>query len=36
MVLGKNVAILDWEWGRNSGARDAQKIPRVGFIEFAG
>ena len=27
MVLGKKVAIFDWEWGRNSVPRDGQKIP---------
>ena len=27
MVLGKNVAFFDWEWGRNSAPRDGQKIP---------
>ena len=27
MVLGKKVAIFDWEWGRNSDPRDEQKIP---------
>ena len=27
MVLGKMVAILDWEWGRNSAPRDGQKSP---------
>ena len=27
MVLGKKIAIFDWEWGRNSGPRDGQKIP---------
>ena len=27
MVLGKKVAIFDWEWGRNSAPRDGQKIP---------
>ena len=25
MVLGKRVAIFDWEWGRNSAPRDGQK-----------
>ena len=29
MVLGKKVAIFDWEWGRNSAPRDGQKIPRL-------
>ena len=24
MVLGKNVAILDWEWGRNLAPREGQ------------
>ena len=27
LVLGKNVAIFDWEWGRNSAPRDGQKRP---------
>ena len=27
MVLGKNVAIFDWEWGRNLAPRDGQKFP---------
>ena len=27
MVLGKKVAIFDWEWGRNSAPRDRQKGP---------
>ena len=27
MVLGKKVAIYDWEWGQNSGPRDGQKRP---------
>ena len=27
MVLGKKVAILDWECGRNSAPRDGQKNP---------
>ena len=27
MVLGKKVAIFDWEWGRNSAPRDRQKVP---------
>ena len=27
MVLGKKVAIFDWEWVRNSAPRDGQKIP---------
>ena len=27
MVLGKKVAIFDWEWGRNSAPRDGQKKP---------
>ena len=26
MVLGKNVAVFDWEWGRTSAPRDVQKI----------
>ena len=31
MVLGKKVAIFDWEWGQNSAPRDGQKghgLPR--------
>ena len=27
MVLGKKVAIFDWEWGRNSAPSEGQKIP---------
>ena len=27
MVLGKNVAIFDWEWGRNSALREGQNMP---------
>ena len=27
MVLGKKVAIFDWEWGRNSAPRGGQKPP---------
>ena len=27
MVLGKKVAIFDWECGRNSAPREGQKIP---------
>ena len=27
MVLGKNVTVFDWEWGRNSAPRDGQKRP---------
>ena len=27
MVLGKRVAIFDWEWGRNSAPSEGQKIP---------
>ena len=27
MVLGKKVAIFDWEWGRNSVPREGQKMP---------
>ena len=26
MLLGKKVAIFDWEWGRNLAPRDGQKI----------
>ena len=29
MVLGKKVAIFEWEWGRNSAPRDGQKSPEV-------
>ena len=29
MVLGKNVAIFDWEWGRNWALRDGQKRPCI-------
>ena len=31
MVLGKNVTIFDWEWGRNSAPRDRQKRPCMVF-----
>ena len=27
MMFGKKVAILDWEWDRNSAPRERQKIP---------
>ena len=27
MVLGKKVAIFDWEWGRNLAPREGLKIP---------
>ena len=27
MVLGKKVAIFDWEWGRNSVPREGQVMP---------
>ena len=27
MVLGKKVAIFNWEWGRNSAPREGQKMP---------
>ena len=27
MVLGKKLAILDWEWGRISAPSEGQKIP---------
>ena len=27
MVLGKNVAISDWECGRNTAPREGQKLP---------
>ena len=29
MVLGKKVAIFDWEWGRNSAPKEGQKLPEV-------
>ena len=33
MVLGKKVAIFDWEWGRISAPRDGQKIPwKIKFV----
>ena len=32
MVLGKKVAIFDWEWGRNSVPREGQKIPCKVFL----
>ena len=28
-VLGKKVAIFNWEWGRNSAPRERQEIPCV-------
>ena len=34
MVLGKKVAIFDWEWSRNSAPRDEQKRP-CELINFA-
>ena len=27
MVLGKKMAIFDWEWGRNSAPREGQIMP---------
>ena len=27
MVLGKKVAIFDWEWGQNSAPGEGQKMP---------
>ena len=27
MVLGKKMAIFDWEWGRNLAPREGQKMP---------
>ena len=27
MVLGKKVAMFNWEWGRNSAPREGQKMP---------
>ena len=35
MVLGKKVAIFDWDWGRNSAPRDGQKIPSIINIDRA-
>ena len=32
MVLGKKVAIFDWEWGRNWDPRDGQKRPLSGCV----
>ena len=32
MVLGKKVAIFDWEWGLNSPPRDGQKIPWYSLV----
>ena len=29
MVLGKQVAIFDWGWGRNSAPREGQKMPWI-------
>ena len=29
MVLGKNVAFFDWEWGPNSALREGQKVPCI-------
>ena len=29
MVLGKNVAFFDWEWGPNSAPTEGQKIPCI-------
>ena len=34
MVLGKKVAIFDWELGRNSAPRDGQKRPCMVIICF--
>ena len=34
MVLGKKVAILDWEWGKNFAPRDGQKIPSLEYQAF--
>ena len=31
MVLGKKVAIFDWEWGGNSAPREGQKMPCLLF-----
>ena len=31
MVLGKKVAVFDWEWGQNSAPRDGQKRPCILF-----
>ena len=27
MILGKKVAIFNWEWGRTSAPREGQKMP---------
>ena len=27
MALGKKVAVIHWEWGRNSAPRDGRKSP---------
>ena len=35
MVLGKKVAIFDWEWGQNSAPRDGQKRPWRGIGSFS-
>ena len=32
MVLGQEVAIFDWEWGRNLAPSEGQKIPCIIFI----
>ena len=32
MVLGKEVAIFDWEWGRILALREGQKIPCIILI----
>ena len=33
MVLGKKVAIFDWEWGQNLAPRGGQKIPWCCVLE---
>ena len=32
MVLGKKVAIFDWEWGRNLAPREGQKMACLGCL----
>ena len=32
MVLGKRVAIFDWEWARKWAPRDGQKIPCIDIL----
>ena len=33
MVLGKKVAIFDWEWGRNSAPREGKKMPCLALLD---